>query len=217
MKELMVMVRPEEAPLSSTISIVDQFSSSVPPLIGVTKKKATQGLDDSMGKNILIKRVPQPVVVPCPSTEVVIHEPEANPSTFPFNSTSLFVCRSSRGLDVAIGASHSFASKEFPFLLSNQRVAVAAIRLFQTPIDMVKLAVTEFPSLEHQVCYNFMRVMETFFEKDNAARLAREKDALKITLEESNSEYATSCDALETVVTRNDTDSTFCPAEEAND
>ncbi|KAA8521365.1 hypothetical protein F0562_012073 [Nyssa sinensis] len=52
MRGVMIMVHLEEAPLSLTVSIVDHFSSFIPPLIGVTRKRATQGSDDSKGKKI---------------------------------------------------------------------------------------------------------------------------------------------------------------------
>ncbi|KAA8529802.1 hypothetical protein F0562_034341 [Nyssa sinensis] len=81
MREVMVIVHPEVTPPSSTISIVDCFLGFVPHLTGVTKKHATQGSDDSKGKKISTKRVPQPSVAPRLPTRVVDHEPKSNPFT----------------------------------------------------------------------------------------------------------------------------------------
>ncbi|KAA8532475.1 hypothetical protein F0562_032508 [Nyssa sinensis] len=121
MREVMLMVHLEKTPSSSTIFIVDRFSGSVPPLTGVTRKRAMQ------------------------------------------DSTSLFVHWSSCG-PVATTDTYSSPSKELHSLLSDQRAAVATVKLFRTPIDIVKLVKIGSPSLKHQVCYNFSRAMVGMFE-----------------------------------------------------
>ncbi|KAA8532328.1 hypothetical protein F0562_032417 [Nyssa sinensis] len=61
MREFMVMVHLKEAPLSSTISMVNRFSGSVPPLTGVTKKCVTQ--DAQVGRPLTFPPVEIEVAV----------------------------------------------------------------------------------------------------------------------------------------------------------
>ncbi|KAA8529805.1 hypothetical protein F0562_034338 [Nyssa sinensis] len=131
---------------------------SVPPLAGFTKKHATQGSDDPKGKKISTKRVPQPSVAPRLPTGVVNHEPKPNPFTLLSDSTLVSPWPRT-------GDWHSSSSsKGFHSLLCNLKAALSVVKLFWTPVDMVKLAKVRSPSLEHQVCYDFTKATVGMYE-----------------------------------------------------
>ncbi|KAA8517341.1 hypothetical protein F0562_017653 [Nyssa sinensis] len=164
MTVVMVMDCLEEVPSSSTIFVVEQFSSLVLSLIRVTRKWKMKGLKDPKGKRTLIERAPQPIVAPRSSTRVLIRELEVNPSVLLSSSTFLFV-RSSHNNPTtttdAYSSSKIFpsASKDLSLFLSIQIAVVASIKLFQTLVDTAKLIEIGSHSLKHQVCHDFTKAI----------------------------------------------------------
>ncbi|KAA8531176.1 hypothetical protein F0562_005910 [Nyssa sinensis] len=90
MTEVTAMVCLEEVTPHSFVSIVKQFTSLVPSLSSISRKRTLEGSEDPKGKMVMIEKVSLFPVAPCPSTGVVFRDSGTNPHSLPAKQVSFF-------------------------------------------------------------------------------------------------------------------------------
>ncbi|KAA8517800.1 hypothetical protein F0562_015274 [Nyssa sinensis] len=169
-REVMGMVNPEKAPLSLTISIIDCFSSSIPSLIGVTIKRATQGSDDPKGKKISTNQ------------------------KAPLVTIKLFQTLADM-IKLAKVISHSLEHQvcyDFTRAMVDDAHESIKDELLRACVDLQE-SQEELSHTHFLLCHSRE---EAFSYRDNTVRLAQKRNALKVTLGENELEHVALCNPL---------------------